>query len=194
MATTNCSYTDNSNYYQDLQCASNEFCCTGSSLNTCSSTICSTSASSSSSSSISPTLFWSILGGLFGAGILLIFLMYIICKFKSANSCLSDEHVHDAEMFEEERHEINTVTHQQSHHQPRFYIRRESFWKITRRKSSNSNIVCRQCEQTRERNQDKNNKTRKDDVEMKNNIVIIKNVANQKCSKTKTVLALPDVG
>lgn len=56
MATTNCSYTDSSNNYQVLTCASNEFCCTGSSLNTCSSTICSTSASSSSSSSISPTL------------------------------------------------------------------------------------------------------------------------------------------
>ncbi|CAC5380725.1 unnamed protein product [Mytilus coruscus] len=119
--------------------------------------------------------------------------MYIICKFKSPNSCLSDEHVHDAEMFEEERHKINTVTHQQSHHQPRFYIRRESFWKITRRKSMYSNIVCRQCEQTLFCIR-KNNQMQKDDIEMKNNIIIIKNVANQKCSKTKTVLALPDVG
>ncbi|VDI39901.1 Hypothetical predicted protein [Mytilus galloprovincialis] len=129
--------------------------------------------------------FWSILGGLFGAGILLIFLMYIICKFKSPNSCLSDEHVHDAEMFEEERHEINTVTHQQSHHQPRFYIRRESFWKITRRKSLNSNIVCRQCEQTRERNQDKNNKTRKDDVETKKTLLLLKTLPTRNVQKRK---------
>lgn len=95
-------------------------------------------------------------------------------------------------MFEEECHEINTVSHQQSRHQPRFYIRRESFWRITRRKSTNT--VCKQCEEKNKDKLEKNNDTPTEETEMKNNITIIKTVAQQKNIKPKNTLPLPEVG
>lgn len=195
METTNCSYSDSNNNYQELICDNSKYCCISTNLNTCSTTACSASSTSHStiSSNISPTLFWSILGGLFGTGVILIILMYIICRFRAPNSCLS-ERQNDADMFEEEcheSHEINTVTNQPFRHHPRFYIRRESFWKTTRRKSTtNSKIVCSQCEKKPEQNHE----TPKDDLEMKNNIIIIKNVAQLKNAKHLNVKALPDVG
>ena len=110
--------------------------------------------------------------------------------FIDFTTLVSEQQQSEAEMFEEECHEINTVSHQPTRHHSRFYFRRESFWKITRRKSSTSRTVCTRCE----KKQDKNNETHRDDMEMKNNITIIKNVAQQKNTKNINISPLPDVG
>ncbi|XP_062585687.1 uncharacterized protein LOC134247331 [Saccostrea cucullata] len=124
---TNCSYTASNGTFFSLQCVN--FCCMGEDVNYCSSSTCS---STSSSEDNLPVLFWGILGGIFAIGIILIAVTYVICRFRSPNSCTKS--YTDDEMFDEES--MASQRRRSSLFVTKYFMRRESIWRLkTRRKS-----------------------------------------------------------
>ncbi|XP_061195518.1 uncharacterized protein LOC133203757 [Saccostrea echinata] len=123
---TNCSYTDSNGTLISLQCVN--YCCIGRDVNYCSASTCSSTTSTEDNL---PVLFWGILGGIFAIGLILITVTYIICRFRSPNSCTKS--YSDDEMFDEES---MTSQRRRSSLFVTKYLRRESIWRLkTRRKS-----------------------------------------------------------